>query len=95
MRLPQRINSFHISKGKPDEENVEVRDPGPKFMNRPFRDYMEEAVIYSDSTIMGYDKWGQFTASRMAAESRRRAFIQMTKDNSIVGLTNDRRKRNF
>lgn len=95
VRLPQRLNSFYISKGKPNEEQVSVKKPEPMFIREPFPNYMEAAIMLNDKTIMGYDHFGRYTISTMADESKRRAFAQMEKDSLIVGLVNDRRRRNY
>lgn len=89
--LPQDIRPQKVSKGV-NSKIMEVQPPPPTFQPKPFDSHIVNADAYS---IMGWNRAGNFTASRMAGEVRERTMIDMANNMSIVDLTNDRRRRNF
>jgi hypothetical protein len=93
--LPQKINPTTVSKGRPDAENIEIREPEPRFKRKTFRNYMAEETRLSNEPIMGYDKFGDLYINKVISSSRNDSFNQMAKNNSLIGLINGKRRGEF
>lgn len=89
--LPQNMAPMRTAKGV-NPASTQVMPPQPMFQPPQFNNYFS---LRSDASIMGYNNYGNFTATSMTGESQHRAMVDMANNMSIVGLTNNRRRRNF
>lgn len=89
--LPQSVKPTRVAKGV-DPRSMQIMPPAPMFQPTPFKNYF---ALRSDKSVMGYNQFGNFTATSMAAESTQRAMRDMANNMSIVELTNGKRKGLF
>ena len=90
--LPQSIKPMSTYRGV-DKDKTRVMPPPPMFVQQPFENYTN--IPHSDASVMGWNQAGNFSATSMAKESTMKTFRDMANNNSIIGIINDRRRRNF
>lgn len=89
--LPQSMKPMNVSKGV-NADATKVMPPQPMFDIRPFENHFN---LRSDESIMGYNQFGNFTATSMVAESQHNAMIAMNNNMTISNLVNNKRRGMF
>lgn len=89
--LPQSMKPMRVAKGV-NPAATQVVPPQPMFNIQPFENHFN---LRSDESIMGYNQFGNFTATSMVGESQHTAMTAMANNISISNLVNNKRRGMF
>lgn len=81
-----------VAKGV-DKHATDVQAPQPMFNIRPFDNHFN--LMHQDESLMGYNTYGNFTATTMNADAQRFGISNMNDNLSLINLVNGRRRGGF
>lgn len=93
MNLNRNVNKPMQTAKAIKADRTKVKPAEPMYELEPFESY--EGIPHQDVSLMGYDYFGNYTATSMAREARQKAFMNMANNNSIINLMNGKRRGEF